>query len=182
MSFIDMVSYRRACKGAEEGVDYVTLMEAIFRIYEMWLKDKDERKKIDFHSYFGLTTLELGIEDLFEAKKYRKAFAAYFQPRALMKQAALREFKQRIPVKVPENNVEFANSMRVRIRINEAVSLEFEATRYHGPLSWRHVDECFKVIRFGEGIISDEDRHHARKQALQVLNSVRERTNKKSTK
>ena len=181
MSFIDMVVYRQACQKAEDGVDHVTLMEAIYRIYEMWIKDKDGSKTIDFHSYFNLVTLELGIEDLFEAKKYWKAFAAYFQRRALMKLESLREHQQVVPVKVPENNVEFVDSVRVRIRIREDVSLEFKATKRRGPLNWRQLDERFKVIHFGDGEISDEERHHARKQALQVLNSVRERMNKKST-
>lgn len=180
--FIDMVTYRRACKKAEEGVDHVTLMEAILRIYDMWFEDQDKKKKIDFHSYFNLTTLELGIEDLFEAKKYRKAFAAYFQPRALKKQALLRDLVRRTPVKVPDNNVEFVSSMLVRIRVNKAVSLEFKAINKHGPISWRQVVESIKVIHFGSGEIADEDRHHARKQALQVLNTVRKQSYKKSTK
>lgn len=180
MTFIDMATYRQACKKAEEGVDPITLMEAIFRIYERWFKDKDEGKKIDFHSYFGPTALSLGIDDLFEAKKYRKAFAAYFQPRALKKQALLR-LQQQVSVNVPDNHVEFANSMRVRIRINEAVSLEFQATKRKGQLSWQQLVERFKVIHHGDGDISDENRHHARRQAFQVLNSVRERMSKKST-
>lgn len=180
MAFIDMATYRWACQKAEEGVDPITLMEAIFRIYDMWFRDKDEGKKIDFHSYFGPVALSLGIDDLFEAKKYRKAFAAYFQRRALMKLELIREHKREASDFVSNNHVEFANSNHVRIRISEDVSLEFQATKRRGPLSWQHVDERFKVIHFGNGEVSDEERHRARKQALQVLNSVRERGSIKS--
>lgn len=179
MPFIDMATYRRACEKAEEGVDHMTLMEAIFRIYDMWIRDKDEGKKINFHSYFTAITLELGIEDLFEAKKYRLAFAAYFQPRALKKLAELRQLRPERPVKESSNPVKLANSMRVVIKVSEAVSFQFRATRRTGPLKWRHVDEQFKIIHFGDGEVDDTIRHHARKQALEVLNSVRERRPKR---
>lgn len=175
MPFIDMQTYRQACLEAEDGVDPVTLMEAIFRIYDLWIKDKNEEKKIDFHSYFTAMTLELGIEDLFEAKKYRLAFAAYFQRRALKRLAELRELQPEAKTIESKNPVTFANSVRVVIRVNEAVSLQFRATRRQGPLRWRHVDEQFKIIHYGDGQIDDAVRHHARQQALKVLNSVRAR-------
>lgn len=172
MSFIDMETYKKACSTAQELVEPITLREAIFQVYEMWFKAKDEGKKIVFHSYFGLSLLDLGIDQLFEAEQYRKALAAYFQPRALSKLVSLRE-QQKAPVQVSQNSVEFADLMRVRIRINKAVSLEFGTTRRTGPLNWKQVEEKFKIIHFGDGQVSDEDRRHARKQALQVLNSVR---------
>lgn len=180
MAFIDMVAYRRACAKARELVDPVTLTEAIYRVYELWSMDKDRGGKIVFHAYFGLSLFDLGIDDLFECEQYRKALGAYFNPRALLKLASLREQKLETPVKASANNVEFANSLRVRIRIDESVSIEFAATRRSGPLKWRHVDERFKVIHQGNGDVSDDDRHHARKQALQVLNSIRERSRKKN--
>lgn len=180
MAFIDMIAYRRACRKARELVDHSTLMEAIYRVYELWLADKDRGEKIIFHAYFGLSLFDLGIDDLFECEQYRKALGAYFNPRALLKLASMREQKLETPVKVPANNVEFANSLRVRIRIDEAVSIEFAAIKRSGSLKWGHIDERFKVIRFGAGEVGDEDLHRARRQALQVLNSVRERAQNKN--
>lgn len=184
MAFVDMATYRAACSKARELVDPVSLLDAIHRVYDMWISDKEAGVRIDFHKYFGLSLLDMGIDssfpdELFVAEQYRKALAAYFQPRALRRLAELRAAAEETSVPVQNNNVEFANKQRVRIRIDEQVSLQFRATRRAGPLKWIHVDEEFKVIHSGDGILEDTDRHRARKQALQVLNSVRKRQTKK---
>lgn len=176
MAFIDMETYRKACLKARELVDPITLMAAIHGVYDMWFDDKRDGRKIVFHAYFGLSLLDLGIDRLVEAEQYRKALAAYFQPRALKRLAELRAIKREKPVRVSANNVEFANSMRVRIRVDEQWSIVFRATRRSGPLMWRHVVEVVTIIHSGDGTPGDEDRHNARKQALMVLNRIRTRT------
>lgn len=175
MAFVGLEDYRRACDRAGELVDRVTLLEAIELVYELWFKDKYEERVVNFHSYFGLSLLDIGIDDLFKAKQYRVALAAYFQPRALRKLARMREMGHVTIPYPPKNHVEHASTMRVRIWVNKDVSLEFKTHRRKGKLRWSHVYESFTVIRSGDGFVSDVDRHRARKQALMVLNNVRDR-------
>lgn len=178
MAFIDMVAYRNACNKARELVRRPTLMEAIHRVYDMWLDDRATGNKVVFHAYFGLSLLDLGIDELFTAEQYRKALAAYFQPRALKKLAAMRKTNELHSAS--RNPVEIARRSFVRIRVTESVSLEFRAINSAGYLKWGHVVEGDKVIHFGNsGDLDDTVHHAAHKQALAVMNEKRGYKSKK---
>lgn len=170
MTFIHMETYRAACKEADPVVDRITLMDAIFRVYEMWFSDLRSGEKVVFHAYFGLSLLEMGIGELFLAERYRKALGAYFNPRALKRLAQLRQIK----LELPKNPVERATRSNVRIRVNASTSLEFRALKRCGKLKWSSVAESFKIIHVpSREEIPDEVRHGARRQALAIMNDKR---------
>lgn len=170
MSFIDMVTYRAACEKAHSSVNKVALLEAIDRVYAMWFEEKRLGKKIIFHAYFGLALLDMGIENLFDAERYRKALAAYFQPRALKK---LAEIRSNSAPKRSNNPVEKASKHQVRVRVTEDVSIEFRATKPSGELKWSHVKEVYWVRR-GSGEPDVRKVHAAQVQALAIMNDKRQ--------
>ncbi|MEX0917587.1 MAG: hypothetical protein WDZ93_00335 [Candidatus Paceibacterota bacterium] len=169
MSFIDMIDFRRACAICPK-VDPDEFKAAILGVYEKWSADKEAGVKPDFHKYFGLTILELGIEYMFEFREYQFALTAYFQPRAVRK----RKQQRGIRIPLPKNPVEHpATYNRVRIRIDRTVSIEFSGPAHRRTIRLPAVIEAYKIWHGPKHEIDDDVLHSARTRALAVMNSKR---------
>lgn len=169
MPFVDMFDYKEACKKADKVVDKETLYAAICGVYEKWIKAKEEGIRFIFHEYFGTTLFDLGVDDLFEAKSYRVALAAYFQPRALRKKRELEHARK----STTSNKVEFASYNKVRVRVNESLSVEYVAPNHKRELRWRDVLESVRIWHVTGYLFKEELLYQARKQALAVMNDKR---------
>lgn len=166
---IDVHEVARICRKFTD-VDQQLLVDAIECVYALW--DTDQRRlrrsQIDFHQYFLQSILILGLTGSLVERSYRRAIAAYFRPRA----ERARKRREGVPP-APEHGVEEANSKEVLIRVTPDVSVRFRAMLDTGKLKWMHVQPYRKKEYIRNAFIPPADLHHARKQALAILNEKR---------
>lgn len=181
MAKIDYVTFNKVVSEVEsETVVPQVLEQATLCVYKMWSRDKkrDKVRSDTFHSYYGLSLLELGIDTLFEAEPYRKALGAYFSQRSRLSAQLRKEERKSIPP-VPSNKVDSASASKVVIRVVPEISLHFEAVKSEGRLKLAHVRKIGKSTHANGGTYTKEEIHKARVQALATMNNIRRREKQK---
>jgi hypothetical protein len=174
MSRIDYETFEKVWMVHQpNGLLRTKVIDAIQRVYDQWISDKKKFKKISssrFHSYYGLALLDLGINDLFEAERYRKAIGAYFNKRS----QHMHELRKNI-TPVPKNGIDAASTENVAIRVVPEITLHYQALRPTGTLSWDDIQRIGKSTHCKGAEYTKKQEHKARKQALAVMNSMRQK-------